>query len=104
MQADLSTADLVLGVKEVPVSQLLNDKKYMFFSHTHKGQPYNISLLQACLSKNITLIDYELITDSAGKRLVLFGKYAGYAGMINALHGLGLRMLGLGHDTPFLVT
>lgn len=49
-------------------------------------------------------MDYELITDTSGKRLVLFGKHAGYAGMINALHGLGLRMLGLGYNTSFLVS
>lgn len=41
--------------------------------------------------------------NSEGRRLVAFGKYAGVAGMINILHGLGLRLLALGHHTPFMV-
>ncbi len=32
-----------------------------------------------------------------------FGKYAGVAGMLNILHGIGLRLLALGHHTPFMV-
>lgn len=42
--------------------------------------------------------------DSKGKRVVAFGKYAGVAGMINILHGLGVRLLALGHHTPFMVS
>ena len=70
------------GVKEVPVSKLLSDRTYMFFSHTIKGQEYNMPLLDACLSKNIQLMDYERIVAGDGNRLVKFGKFAGYAGMI----------------------
>lgn len=60
-------------------------------------------LLDAILEKNIRLIDYERIIDENGQRQVAFGKYAGVAGMINVLHGLGLRLLALGHHTPFMV-
>lgn len=60
-------------------------------------------LLDAILEKNIRLIDYERIIDESGQRLVAFGKYAGVAGMVNILHGLGLRLLALGHHTPFMV-
>lgn len=42
------------------------------------------------------------MTTKDGKRLVMFGKWAGYAGFIDILHGLGLRLLALGHHTPFL--
>lgn len=42
--------------------------------------------------------------DEQGQRVVAFGKYAGKAGMINILHGLGLRLLALGHHTPFMVS
>ncbi|XP_058449645.1 alpha-aminoadipic semialdehyde synthase, mitochondrial isoform X2 [Malaya genurostris] len=59
-------------------------------------------LLDACLEKNIRLIDYEKLMDRNGQRLVAFGKYAGVAGMVNILHGLGLRLLALGHHTPFM--
>ncbi|KAJ3085286.1 hypothetical protein HK102_000142 [Quaeritorhiza haematococci] len=74
----------------------------MYFSHTHKGQPYNMPLLKAALDKRIRIIDYELMTDENHRRLVLFSKFAGYAGMIDCLHGLGHRLLALGYGTPFL--
>ena len=53
--------------------------------------------------QKVRLIDYEKMEDDQGRRLVAFGKYAGVAGMINILHGLGLRLLALGHHTPFMV-
>lgn len=62
-----------------------------------------MALLDAVLEKNIRLIDYEKIIDEYGQRQVAFGKYAGVAGMVNILHGLGLRLLALGHHTPFMV-
>ena len=55
------------------------------------------------LLQRIRLIDYEKMVDAQGKRVVAFGKYAGVTGMINILHGLGLRLLALGHHTPFMV-
>jgi alpha-aminoadipic semialdehyde synthase len=73
------------------------------FSHTIKAQETNMPLLDAILEKNIRLIDYEKLMDAKGQRLVAFGKYAGVAGMVNILHGLGLRLLALGHHTPFMV-
>ena len=39
-----------------------------------------------------------------GSPFVAFSKYAGVAGMINILHGLGLRLLALGHHTPFMAS
>ncbi|GFR85423.1 alpha-aminoadipic semialdehyde synthase, mitochondrial [Elysia marginata] len=42
------------------------------------------------------------MVDEDGARVVAFGKYAGVAGMINILHGMGLRLLALGHHTPFM--
>jgi alpha-aminoadipic semialdehyde synthase len=74
----------------------------MFFSHTIKAQPVNMPLLDDILSKNIRLIDYERITDGEGKRLVRFGQFAGYAGMIDMLHALGDRLLAKGFSTPLL--
>ncbi|KAH8555677.1 Saccharopine dehydrogenase-domain-containing protein [Umbelopsis sp. PMI_123] len=99
---DISSADIILGIKEVPIEHLIPNKTYMFFSHTHKGTPKNMPMLQSILDKNITLIDYEQMTAANGKRVVAFGKYAGNAGMINSLHGLGHRLLGLGYNTPFM--
>ncbi|CAO3601197.1 unnamed protein product [Absidia cylindrospora] len=99
---DLSKADIILGIKEVPSESLLNDKSYVFFSHTHKGNASNMPMLQSILDKNIRLMDYELMKDDHGKRLVAFGEFAGKAGMIDMLHGMGHRFLGLGYSTPFM--
>ncbi|KAF9933130.1 hypothetical protein FBU30_006454 [Linnemannia zychae] len=102
IQEDLSPADIILGIKEVPVKDLIPGKTYVYFSHTHKGQKYNMPMLQDILDKKIRLIDYELMANEQKQRLVLFGKHAGYAGMIDGVHGLGQRLLGLGFSSPFL--
>lgn len=87
----LEHCDLLLGVKEVQIDTLLPGKSYLFFSHTAKKQDDNKALLKAILDKNITLIDYEYLTDSDGQRLVAFGRWAGIVGAYNALLGYGLR-------------
>lgn len=87
---DISDCDLLLGVKEVPISQLIPGKSYMFFSHTFKKQPYNRGLLQAILEKDIELIDYEVLKGTDGVRLIGFGRYAGIVGAYNAFRGYGL--------------
>ncbi|KAJ2743980.1 hypothetical protein GGI20_003334 [Coemansia sp. BCRC 34301] len=99
---DLSLADAILGIKEVPIDKLIANKTYVIFSHTHKAQKYNMPSLQAFLDNHIRLIDYELMVNDEGKRQVLFGKHAGYAGMIDGLHGLGQRLLALGYNSPFI--
>ena len=102
---DLSPASLVLGVKEVPIKELLPERTYMFFSHTIKAQPYNMPLLDELLRQRIRLVDYECIVEGGrrgNRRLVAFGNHAGLAGMVNIQRGLGERLLSLGHSTPFL--
>ncbi len=88
---DLSDCDVLIGVKEVPVDALIPNKKYFFFSHTIKKQPYNRNLLKAVLEKNIALYDHEVITDTNGNRLIGFGRYAGLVGAYNGFRALGLR-------------
>jgi alanine dehydrogenase len=83
--------DVLLGVKEVPIDQLIPNKKYFFFSHTFKKQPYNRKLLQAVIEKNIQLIDWETITNAKGQRLIAFGRFAGIVGCYNGLLGYGLK-------------
>src|SRR5581483_11730710 len=61
VKEDVSDCDILLGIKEVPVGELISNKTYLFFSHTRKMQPYNQKLLQAIIQKNITLIDYECL-------------------------------------------
>jgi len=99
---DISEAPVILSVKAAPIELLEPDKTYAFFSHTIKAQDANMPLLDAILEKNIRLIDYEKMVNENGRRVVAFGKYAGVAGMINIMHGLGLRLLALGHHTPFM--
>lgn len=89
--SDLSQCDVLLGVKEVPIGSLIPDKKYFFFSHTIKKQPYNRELLRAILKKNIELYDHEVLTGSKGQRLVAFGRYAGIVGAYNGLRAYGLK-------------
>jgi alanine dehydrogenase len=88
---DISSAEVMLGVKEVPIEALIPDKKYFFFSHTIKKQPYNRNLLRAILEKNIELYDHEVITDSKEIRLVAFGRYAGIVGAYNGIRAFGLK-------------
>mgnify|MGYP000200035511 CR=1 FL=1 len=85
LYSDISDCDVLLGVKEVPIDQLIPNKVYFFFSHTIKKQSYNRKLLQAILEKKIHLIDYEVLTNEKKQRLIAFGKFAGMVGAHNAL-------------------
>ncbi len=89
--ADIADCDVMIGVKEVPIADLIPNKKYFFFSHTIKMQPYNRGLLKAVLDKNIELYDHEVITSSNGGRLVAFGRYAGIVGAYNGFRAYGLK-------------
>ncbi len=88
---DLSDCDILMGVKEVPVNQLIPEKTYCFFSHTIKKQPHNQKLLRAILEKRIRMLDYEVMTDDKGERLIAFGRFAGMVGAHNALYTYGRR-------------
>ncbi|PON49418.1 Hopanoid-associated sugar epimerase [Parasponia andersonii] len=99
---DLSECGLILGIKQPKIEMILPDRAYAFFSHTHKAQKENMPLLDKLLAERGSLYDYELIVGDHGKRLLAFGKFAGRAGLVDFLHGLGLRYLSLGYSTPFL--
>jgi saccharopine dehydrogenase (NAD+, L-lysine forming) len=98
---NLEPCGVILAVKEVPVQKLLRRKTYMFFSHVTKGQLYNMPMLRRLLELECTLIDYEPIVDRRGRRIIFFGKHAGYAGMIDSLWALGQRLTWEGFATPF---
>ena len=89
--ADINDCDVLMGVKEVPLKNLIPNKTYFFFSHTIKEQPYNRELLKSIIKKNITLIDYEVLTNSQGVRVVAFGRYAGIVGAYNGIWAYGKR-------------
>ncbi len=88
---DISDCDIMIGVKEVNVEDLIPNKKYLFFSHTYKEQPYNRHLLQAILARKIQLIDYEVLTDERESRIIGFGRYAGIVGCYNGFLALGKK-------------
>ncbi|MFO8051278.1 MAG: bifunctional lysine ketoglutarate reductase /saccharopine dehydrogenase family protein [Thermoplasmatota archaeon] len=98
---ELNQTDMVIGIKEVPISELEPRKSYMFFSHTIKGQPHNMPMLRRMLELNCTLIDYEKIVDENGRRLIFFGWHAGAAGMIDTLWAIGRRLEWEGVRNPF---
>lgn len=99
---DFRNANLLLGIKEPSVGNLYENKIYMVFSHTTKGQFKNVALLKACIKKRVTLIDYEKIVDLHGKRLVYFGRFAGICGIVDSLHYLGKKLEWEGIRNPFL--
>ncbi len=97
---DLTRAGIVVAVKEVPLDLLQARTAYLFFSHTVKGQRYNMPLLQRILDVGATLIDYERIVNEQNRRLIFFSLHAGYAGMVETLAALGRRLAAQGRPTP----
>ncbi|OEJ99000.1 alanine dehydrogenase [Flavivirga aquatica] len=88
---NINDCDVMIGVKEVPIDTLIPNKKYFFFSHTIKKQPYNRKLLKTILEKNIELFDHETIVNDKGFRLIGFGRYAGIVGSYNGFRAWGLK-------------
>lgn len=88
---NLDDCDIIMGVKEVNIEDLVPHKHFFFFSHTFKKQPYNRELLQAVIDKKIQLTDYEVLTDEKENRIIGFGRYAGIVGTYNAFLTYGLK-------------
>jgi saccharopine dehydrogenase (NAD+, L-lysine-forming) len=88
---DISDCDILLGIKEVPVEELIPGKTYLFFSHTKKKQAHNQQMLHAILRKEITLVDYECLEHDDGQRIIGFGFFAGVVGAHNGIMAYGNR-------------
>lgn len=101
VEEDLSACSIILAIKEIPLQFFQKERIYIFFSHTIKGQPYNMPMLKKMRELNCTLIDYEKIVDDKGQRLLFFGRQAGQAGMIDTLWSLGQRLSQQGKENPF---
>ena len=97
---ELGGASIILAVKEIPVPLLLPRKVYVFFAHVAKGQAHNMPMLRRIMDLGCTLLDYEKITDDQKRRMIFFGRHAGYAGMIETLRCIGQRLAFLGMPTP----
>jgi alpha-aminoadipic semialdehyde synthase len=101
VQEDISHCPVVFAVKEIPIDFFSPNKTYVFFSHTIKGQKYNMPMLKKMMNMGCNLIDYEKIADKNGRRLVFFGRFAGIAGMVDTLWAFGKRLKSKGVETPF---
>jgi alpha-aminoadipic semialdehyde synthase len=101
VKEDMSTCSIVFAVKEIPTHLFEKNKAYVFFSHTIKGQRYNMPMLKKMMDLECILIDYEKIVNECGFRLVFFGRYAGLAGMVDTLWAFGQRLKSKGVDSPF---
>lgn len=97
---NLGAASVILAVKEIPVTLFEKKKTYVFFSHTVKGQEYNMGMLKHMMDLKCNLIDYERVVNEKNQRLIFFGQYAGLAGMIETLHALGQKLKLQGYNTP----
>ncbi|MFX0096105.1 MAG: hypothetical protein ACFFBD_30480, partial [Candidatus Hodarchaeota archaeon] len=101
IEEDLSQCDLVFAIKEIPLKELHPDISYIFFSHTIKGQKDNMPMLKKIIDEKSTLIDYEKVIDEKNRRLIFFGNWAGYAGMMDTLWAFGKRLDYEGISNPF---
>jgi alpha-aminoadipic semialdehyde synthase len=101
VQEDLSPCDLILGIKEVKIVDLIPEKTYIYFSHTIKGQSYNMPMLQRLLDLKCTLIDYERMRDENKQRVIYFSYHAGVAGMIDTFWTFARRLHWERIDSPF---
>ncbi len=91
LRDDMSDCDILFGIKEVPVDELIAGKTYFIFSHTKKAQPHNQKLFRAIINKRITLADYECLTHEDGQRILGFGFFAGIVGAHNGMMAYGNR-------------
>ena len=83
---------LIIGIKEPPVDSIQKEQVHLCFSHTMKGQDYNMPLLQKFIDQKATLLDYELMADETGKRTIAFGRHAGIAGAIDTFWIAGQKL------------
>ena len=91
VKEEVAEADIFLGIKEVPVADLVQGKTYLFFSHTKKKQASNQKLFQTIIEKKITLIDFECFEHEDGQRIIGFGFFAGIVGAHNGMMAYGNR-------------
>jgi alpha-aminoadipic semialdehyde synthase len=101
LQDDLSECDLIIGIKEIKNEDLIKNKSYLYFSHTIKGQSYNMPMLQKLIDLKCTLMDYERMVNEKNQRLIFFSFHAGVAGVIDTLWSFGQRLKTEGIESPF---
>ncbi len=88
---DVQDCDILFGIKETKIENIIPNKKYVFFGHFAKMQEYNRPLLQALMQKHISFCDYEYLVDDDNIRVCAFGWWAGVVGVYYTLRGYGLK-------------
>jgi len=101
LSESLKNGEVIFAVKEIPVGLLEAGKTYVFFSHTIKGQHYNMGMLKRLMELQCTLIDYEKMEDAESRRLITFSPHAGMAGTIDTLVAYARKRLLQGVSNPF---
>jgi saccharopine dehydrogenase (NAD+, L-lysine-forming) len=90
LHEDLKDCDILLGVKEIDKRTFIPGKTYMFFAHVAKKQLHNREMFREMAEQNLSLIDFEYLTDEKGRRVVAFGRHAGIVGAYNGLRARGI--------------
>ena len=88
---------LILGIKEIPFLEKLNQHIHCYFSHSLKQQLQSKTILSTFRNTKSTLYDMEYFLDSSGNRLIAFGFYAGLVGA-----ALGIQEYCLWHSEKTL--
>lgn len=101
VQENLSECNTIFAVKEIPIDFFEPKKTYIFFSHTIKGQKYNMPMLKKMMELECNLIEYEKIENEKGFRLLFFGRYAGIAGIVDSLWAYGRKLQFTNINSPF---
>ncbi len=96
---DFSSVNTIFAVKEIPAHLFEENKTYIFFSHTIKGQSHNMGMLKRMMALKCNLIDYERIVNDNNQRLIFFGAYAGFSGIIETLFAFAKKIKLKGIDT-----
>lgn len=98
---DISKANSIFAVKEIPKELFLEGKTYMFFAHVIKGQHHNLPMLKRMMELKCNLIDYERVVTEKNQRLIFFGRFAGLAGIVETLHAYGQKLKLQGYSSLF---
>jgi alanine dehydrogenase len=69
VKEDISDCDIFLGIKEVPVQELIPQNLLILLP----CEKQEIKVLQTILDDKITLIDYECLEHEDGHRIIGFG-------------------------------
>ncbi len=91
VQENIEHCDFLFGIKEIPIDRLIDQKHYLFFSHTIKKQAHNQNLMKALIAKKIKLTDYETLRWKNGDRILGFGRFAGIVGAYNGFLAWGKK-------------